>query len=218
MRQTLLMIIVFALLALPVAALADELADVQAGIQKKYGQAKDLSFDFAQTTTLAQMGGIERTASGRIFLAQPNKLRWEYDTPTKKQIISDGATLVMVSEEEKKAYVTKTGAQFDIRQPLAILTGQVDLCNTYEASLLEPADGRKRLKLVPKKQMGFQSMILHVDPNTSLVQAIESVDAYGNKTMLRLNNQQFNRGLPDSKFVFTPRDDIEIVDQPMLDF
>ncbi|HPM77841.1 MAG TPA: outer membrane lipoprotein carrier protein LolA, partial [bacterium] len=133
-------------------------------------------------------------------------------------IISDGSTLVMVSEQEKKAYVTKTGAQFDIRQPLAILTGQVDLCNTYDASLLEPADGRKRIKLVPKKPTGFQSMILHVDPNTSLVQAIESVDAYGNKTLMKLSNQQFNRGLPESKFVFTPRADIEVVDQPMLDF
>lgn len=218
MRRTLLSIIVFALLVAPALGLAGELEDVLAGIQKKYGKAKDLVFDFSQTTKLAQMGGIERTASGRIYLAPPNKLRWVYETPTKKEIISDGATLVMVNEEEKKAYVTKVGGQFDIRQPLAILTGQVDLCNTYEASLLEPADGRKRIKLVPKKVAGFQYMVLHVDPNTFIVQSIESADAYGNKTLMQMTNQKFNGGIPESRFVYTPREGIEIVDQPMIDF
>jgi len=205
-------------LLLPLAATAGDLEDLIAGVRAHYSKAKDLTVDFEQIATLKTMGGQVRKAYGTIYLKQPDKLRWVYTKPTPKEIISDGNTLVLYYAEEKKAYLSPVKKEFDISTPVSILTGKIDLKKTFTPELLDDENGLARVKLTPKKPAGYQYLIMHINRNGFSIKAIESVDAYGNVTLIKLSNPRFNTGIPDSRFVFTPIEGVEIIDAPMMDF
>jgi len=217
MRKWLIGLLVLALIA-PVLVRASDTDDLIAKVRARYGKAKDFTADFEQVTMLVQLGGQKKTATGTLAIARPNKMHWVFKTPTKKEIISDGSSLAIYYVEEKKVYLTSTQGMFDIAMPVRILHGEINVNDVFTPELLPDADGRARLKLTPKKPAGYKYMIIHWSREKSLVEILESEDAYGNRTLLTLSNQKFNVGLPDSYFSFTPTPDVQIIDAPMMDF
>jgi outer membrane lipoprotein carrier protein len=201
----------------PALAWGDEVATLIAGIQGKYGKAKDLTVDFEQVVVVKQMGNREQRASGTIYFARPNKMRWVYKSSPAKEIISDGTSLVLYYVEEKKAYLRKTAGNYNIGLPMAVLAGDVDVKTQYTPELLADENGVARLKLTPKKPLGFDYLVLRVNRQTSLVEGAETVDAYGNVTKLTLKNPRFNGGLASGLFTFTPKPGVEVIDSPMME-
>ncbi len=204
-------------LVLAAPAAADPIGDLIGGVAARYGQAKNMMIDFEQVAIVKQLGGREKKANGTIYFARPNKIRWVYKSAPAKEIISDGTSLVVYYVEEKKAYLDKAGRAFNISEPVKLLTGEIDVKTLYAAELLGEEDGAARLKLTPKKAMGFAYLVLHINKQGFFVQRVDTVDAYGNLTKLYLKNPRFNTKLPAGTFVFTPREGVEIIDAPMMD-
>jgi outer membrane lipoprotein carrier protein len=173
--------------------------------------------DFEQAMTVKQMGNREQKANGVIYFARPNKMRWVYQSAPSKEIITDGVSLVLYYVEEKKAYLTKSAGGYNITQPMAILAGQVDVKTQYAPELLNDENGLARLKLVPRKPIGVDHLVLHVNRQGFLVERIDTVDAYGNVTRISLRNPRFNTGLSSGMFSFTPKPGVEIVDAPITE-
>lgn len=217
MKKRLSICLIIALLAASLAV-AGELETLTAKVKAHYGEVKDFTTDFAQVTTLRQMGGREKKASGTIYLKRPNKMKWVYKTPTQREIISDGNTLAMYMVEEKKVYLSQTKGPYDITEPMRILSGELEASDRLDSTLLEDEGGRARIKLTPKQAAAYKHLIVHIGRESNLVEIIESEDAYGNITKLTLSNQRFNTGLTDSLFVYVPQEGVEIIDAPMNDF
>jgi len=215
-RWIFLGIIMVCLWALP--AQSGDLEDLINGVRAHYGKAKDLTVDFSQVSLVKQMGGQQRTAAGTIYFARPDKMRWVFKAPNPKEIIADGTNLVMYYVEEKKAFRIQNAANYNVRAPMAVLTGEIDVKDSYQASLLEDAGGLARIKLEPKKPMGFSYLVLHIQRSAFTVEKIETVDAYGNTTTLTVQNQRFNTKIPPGKFIFVPGPGVEMSDSPAMDF
>jgi len=209
-RKVLCCLLLFAFLATPAGA--DELQQVLDGIQAKYGKAKDLTLDFEQIAVTQQMGGREKRSGGVIYFARPGKMRWDYQTPRVKQIVSDGKTLVVYYEEEAKAYVSKPSGEFDAALPMAILAGEIDLKTQYTAELLEADKPYARLKLTPKKPLGFEFLVMWINQDSYLVEKVQTTDAYGNVTTILLKNPRFDTKIPEGRFTFAPPPGVEIID------
>ncbi len=204
-------------LVLPALVGADSVDNLLGKIRGRYGKAKDFTADFKQVTILVQLGGQKKNASGAMAIARPNKMHWVFQTPTKKEIISDGTSLAVYYADEKKVYLGSVQGVFDINAPARILSGEIDIRDMYTPELMPDADGRARLKLTPKKPTSYKYMILHWNQGQSLVEMLETEDTYGNRTVMTLTNQKFNVGLPDSFFVYTPIPGVQIIDAPMMD-
>ncbi|MDP8224195.1 MAG: outer membrane lipoprotein carrier protein LolA [Candidatus Lernaella stagnicola] len=198
-------------------AWALDLNGVLAGVKARYSKAKDLTVDFEQVAKIKQLGNREKKAHGTIYLARPDKMRWVYKSPPVKEIITDGASLVIYYADEKKAYLDMAGKTFNVAEPIKILSGDIDLKHKYEAELLPEEDGRARIKLTPRRPMGFAHLVLHIEPKTFYVRRVDTVDAYGNVTRISLSTPRFNVNLPESTFVYTPQEGVEIIDAPMMD-
>jgi outer membrane lipoprotein carrier protein len=193
---------------------ADDVATLIAGIQGRYGKAKDLTVDFEQTGTVKQMGAHVQKASGVIYFARPNKMRWVYKSAPAKEIVTDGGSLVIYYADEGKAYLKKAGGEFNVGLPMAVLAGNVDVKTQWTPELLADEDGRARLKLTPKTPMGFAYLTLSINRQSFLIERLETVDAYGNVTKTALKNPRFNTKLPESTFTFVPKEGVEIIDMP----
>ncbi|NLH49809.1 MAG: outer membrane lipoprotein carrier protein LolA [Myxococcales bacterium] len=217
MRKMFPWTILLLLAALLAPAAADPLTDLIGGIQARYGKAKDLTVDFVQTTVVKQLGNREKRADGVIYLARPDKMRWVYKTAPAKEIITDGTSLVILYVEEKKAYLSKSQGGYNIALPMSILSGEVDVKTQYTPELLPDEGGKARLKLTPKKPLGFNYLVLHINRQGFLVERIDTVDAYGNLNKIELKNPRFNTGLSTGLFSYAPKPGIEIIDAPMMD-
>src|SRR5262245_49871724 len=66
-------------------------ADVAARLQKRYESIRDFTADFTQTFQglLAKQPITER---GKALLKKPNRVRFTYEKPEKKEFVSDGVT------------------------------------------------------------------------------------------------------------------------------
>jgi outer membrane lipoprotein carrier protein len=208
------LILALAVLAVATAAQADDLDKLIAGIQSRYAKTKDLTVDFEQTMSVKQMGNREQKANGVIYLARPNKMRWVYKSAPAKEIITDGASLVTYYVDEKKAYLAKPGAAFNVGLPMAILAGEVNIKSQYTPELAADENGRARVKLTPKTSLGFAYLVLSVERQGFLIDRIDVIDAYGNANKIELKNPRFNTKLPEGTFTFTPKPGVEIVDMP----
>lgn len=217
MRKLFPVFILLFFLVLAAPAAADPLTDLVGGIQARYGKAKDLTVDFAQTTTVKQLGNREKRADGIIYFARPDKMKWVYKTAPAKEILTDGSSLVILYVEEKKAYLSKSQGGYNIALPMSILSGNVDVKTQYTPELLPDEGGKARLKLTPKKPLGFTYLVLSIDKQGFLVERIDTVDAYGNVTKIQLKNPRFNTGLSHGMFTYTPKPGVEIIDAPMME-
>src|SRR5438445_12200946 len=64
-----------------------------AKVQKAYIAVKDYQADVTQQTSLKSAVTPGQTMTGKVWIAKPGKMRWEFESPEKKTIVSDGSTM-----------------------------------------------------------------------------------------------------------------------------
>ena len=70
---------------------------VAATVQSFYEQTKDVSASFYQTYVNKLYQRTDRT-SGRVVFKKPGKMRWDYDKPNGKVIVSNGSRAPRVND------------------------------------------------------------------------------------------------------------------------
>ena len=73
----------------PPVETAPDLTEILTRLEERYAVI-DFSASFVQHSTLKAMD-ITDTATGKIFIKKPGKIRWEYHAPDRQIIVSDGA-------------------------------------------------------------------------------------------------------------------------------
>ena len=206
-RASLCFALVFAL-ALPVAASAQELDQVVAGIEATYGKINDLRADFTQTAYNRSLGQ-DIKAEGVVYLRKGGKMRWDYKSPSPQQIVSDGSSLWVYTPELNQ--VNKGSAPKALAGPAgSFLAGLGRLRNEFAVRFLNPAakvdaNGRPVLDLVPKNPTPLLTrLVLTVDPKDYVVRQAVLYDQLQNTVTMTFSKVTVNPGLADSLFVFTP--------------
>jgi outer membrane lipoprotein carrier protein len=196
------------------APTADE---VVVKVQAFYANVKHLRAKFRQEVTNATFGD-KKVSDGRVFIAKPGKMRWDYDSKPRKgqpatvekSFISNGDYLYVVEHENKQ--VAKKNLKRDLT-PVAVsfLYGKGDLRTEFIAALDAPgawgaAKGDIVLKLTPKQTSAqYKNLFLVVDGVTYQVKQSIVVDSSDNVNHFRFFEPDLVKPIEDRWFLFDER-------------
>ncbi len=181
-------------------------------VQEWLDGTRDMEARFEQTMTSGALGtGVEE--SGRMYLQRPGRMRWDYLEPEKKVALIHGDSTRLYLEEEHQLWE----GRLQSGSLLAMLLADARPIDTlFEAELLDtPGRGEKgayRLQLVPRADPeSFREVVLTLRPPRFAIDAVEVLDAAGNRMLYRFFDLRRNGGLSSSVFHFEPPPGTEIV-------
>ena len=216
------------LFAIPASG-SETSAEVAERLQNYYSQVESLSFSFIQTTK-GQMIGRPKTGRGNGLFVRTDtgeKMRWNYNSPDRQVLISDGKTISMYFEELNQMIIAPVDqGQADIL--FSFFAGQGPLENSFtildsEPALTDVAEGSstdlKVIYLVPKDS-DSQITIIHLYVTTeSHIRRIEFIDHFDTRTTINISNISVDPFQPgqheeiEQLFSFTPPEGTEIIRQ-----
>src|SRR4051812_33297208 len=94
------------------------------GVTRTFARMRDFSADFVQ---VEQNSLNQRTlASGHLYMARPQKTRWEYKRPEDQLFVSDGKMVTMYIPADRQARQGPVKDTVDDRIPLMFLVGRTN--------------------------------------------------------------------------------------------
>jgi len=199
----------------PGAMAAPSLDEAVSALEQAQRRVTDLKAPFRQA---AHNRALNQTidARGTLYLKKPGRLRWEYQTPTPQEIVSDGTRLWIYTPELKQVNVSAAPAA--LAGPAgSFLQGLGQVREHFHARFLNPAQptdaaGLVVLDLTPKQpQPLLARLIVSVDSKGWLVRQAVVHDELGNTVTVRFGETVVNSGLPDALFIFVPPPGVAVV-------
>ncbi len=180
-------------------------------VEKRYSVA-GFSAQFSQTSTIKAMD-ITDTASGAAYFKRPGKMRWEYETPERQTIITDGNTLWVYRPDDNQVMIGKAPSFFKGGKGFSFLSDMKEIRQKFKMSLeKEGPEGFFVLKLLPKeKTVDIVKILLTISKATFDVVEIVTYNSYGDQTRFVFSNIQFKKKIDDSLFHFIIPKDVEVL-------
>ena len=179
---------------------------------EKHYSVSGFTADFSQTSSIKAME-ITDSASGRAFFKRPGKMRWEYETPDRQIIITDGKTLWVFRPEDNQVMIGKAPSFFKGGKGFSFLSDMKVIKQKFDIVLeKEFKEGFFVLKLLPReKTYDIAEIYLWISRNTFDVVRILTYNSYGDETRIVFNNIQFKQKLEDSLFSFEITEGMEVL-------
>jgi outer membrane lipoprotein carrier protein len=183
-------------------------------LQARYEETRTMTADFKQSSSLP-MTARKRLGAGRVVIKKPGRIRWDYLTPEKQVLISDGKKVSMYVADSGQMMVQPVSQYINSDVTYAFFVGTGNIVRDFKVLPPERQEepGLKAIKLVPKT-VHPQVDYLHVwiDENF-MVRRLEIVDHFGSITDLSFSNISRNEPVSPEIFVFTPPLGTEIIEQ-----
>ncbi len=195
---------------------ADGTADrVAASVQSFYEQTRGLEVEFSQSYYHRLYDEYDRSR-GRVLFVKPGKMRWDYESPRGKLILSDGQRLTFFEPGPRRA-----DSQC-IQQPLngsglpdafSFLTGEGRLEQNFRFRLLNSRrmgyENGYVLELRPIRPSSQYARVLFYVPkrdgrSTGVVKRVLIEDAAGNRNRFDFRRFKWNPDVSASRFRFQP--------------
>jgi outer membrane lipoprotein carrier protein len=172
-------------------------------IEARYGRMRGLAAEFEQVYSAP--GERIRRESGRLFLARPRRMRWEYPG---KLFIVNGRDVWFYVTADREATHADAGAVSDSRFPFLFLLGQTNLRRAFTSiSIVEDGDAAtdvRTLRLVPRNNAGGLSELFLTTTTDGSILRVKMVEARGATSEISLRNVRENYVAPSDAFQFTP--------------
>ena len=172
---------------------------------------------FTQAVTAPPKDGqAARTkqSSGHFEFQRPGRFKFVYEKPFEQTIVADGKTLWLYDADLNQ--VTERGqAQVLGQTPAALIAEATDLRALQADFTLaaEPArDGLQWVKAVPKTKDG-QLQQVQVGFDGDKLAALEILDSFGQRSVLKFGAMQLNPQLPAGAFEFKPPAGADVLKQ-----
>lgn len=177
-------------------------------IEGRYARMRGLAAEFEQVYTGPD--GRVRRESGRLFLARPRKMRWEYSG---KLFIVNGRDVWFYVQADREATHADTGRVSDERFPFLFLLGQTNLRRAFRSVAIvgdgNGADART-LRLVPRANAAdLRELFLTVATDGRILK-VRMLDASGSQSEISLGNVRENYVAPPEAFQFTPPPGVKV--------
>jgi len=179
--------------------------------------AKSGRAEFTQTVTPPPRDGQAqraKTSTGSFEFQRPGRFRFDYRKPFAQTIVADGRTLSLYDADLNQV-TQRAQAQALGSTPAAIIASAADLRALEADFTLEEQperDGLQWVKATPKSrdaqlqsvQIGFQGEALA---------ALDNLDAFGQRSVLRFAKVELNPALPADTFQFKPPAGADVIRQ-----
>jgi len=217
LRKTVILLLIIFLCSIHAYSQEQDLDSVIDGVQKKYEQIDNFQAVFTQESEIKALNKTQ-LAEGEVWFKKPGKMRWNYNTPKKDQIVSDGKTLWFYDEEERQVIETPINQVSETQSTTTLLSGLGKIKELFDASFAEPGNqspnGEYMVDLVPKGDEEYNKVTISVDKNDMMVNKIFLYDPLGNLTTVKLADIKTNNGVSDSLFEFKTPEGAEVVKPP----
>jgi len=217
LKKVFTLFLILFVFAIHTSAQEKNLDSVIDGIQKKYEQINNFQAFFTQESEVKALDKVQK-AQGEVWFKKPGKMRWNYDTPNKDQIVSDGKTLWFYDEDEEQVIETPLAQVSETQSTTTLLSGLGNIKKLFNASFAEPGEinpnGGYLVDLVPKGDEEYNKVTISVDKKDMMVNTIFLYDPFGNLTTIKLADIKTDTGVSDSLFDFKAPDGTEVVKPP----
>lgn len=163
---------------------------------------------FTQTVTAPPRDGkavTPKVSSGSFAFERPGRFRFDYRKPFAQTIVADGTTLwlydVDLNQVTERAQAQALGST-----PAALLTSTPDLTalrRDFTLADAPDAEGLHWVLATPKSSDG-QLASVRVGFDGEQLAALDILDHFGQRSLLRFTNFALTPKLPASTFVFKP--------------
>jgi outer membrane lipoprotein carrier protein len=185
-------------------------------IQAHYQQVRDFTANFEQ----AYVGGAlkRRTVEkGTVAIRKPGRMRWDYESPEKKQFIADGTRMYFYVPADKQVRVSAMPEAGRVPTPILFLAGRGDLLRDFtveEVPAPSGTTGARALRMRPvRREQEYETLTLVVDATSLSWRQLIVVDAQGGTSTFSFTNLRENVGVADSRFVFSMPKGVDVVTQ-----
>ncbi len=185
-------------------------ADTARQVQAYYESVKDLRAAFRQTRQSA--GGAEPAREGTVVLAKPGRMRWAYEKPEPSLLVTDGRVLWMYDPLLEEAQRLPDAGGVMSGAAVEFLMGQGDLLASFEVSVDDCGAKPRVLRMLPRKDAGYERLALEVDPADGRVESSTVTDLFGNRTRVVFEGVRTNTGPEAALFRFSPPEGVEVFD------
>jgi len=173
--------------------------------------------DFVQTVTAPPKDGETsraKTSSGSFAFQRPGKFRFDYQKPFVQTIVADGETL-SIFDADLNQVTQRKQAQALGATPAALIAAAPDLRALQADYLLEDAperDGLQWVKATPKNKEG-QLQAVQIGFQGDALAALEILDSFGQRSLLKFSKVELNPALPAATFQFKPPAGADVIRQ-----
>ncbi|OGQ94741.1 MAG: hypothetical protein A2284_03420 [Deltaproteobacteria bacterium RIFOXYA12_FULL_61_11] len=186
-------------------------------LERRYNGLKGFSADFVQNyTPRGALIGLEY--HGEVHFRKPGKMRWIYQKPEQKEILSDGIKLWLYKPLEKQVIVSDFDREtLSQASGISFLWGKAELRRLFDIapSAEEAPTGKLRLVLTTKKEQRYYHRIVFlVDEQSGEVKEVTVHEVSGGINALRFAKSRENKDLKDAYFTFSAKG-VEVKQAPL---
>lgn len=165
--------------------------------------ASEFSAQFIQASTIKAMD-ITDSASGKLFIKYPGKMKWEYQEPETQIIVTDGDKLWMYRPADNQVMLGKASSFFSEGKGAGFLSDIRLLRKDFDIILEDIRFGDYyNLKLVPREQSWDIAYVhLLVSRKTFRITQVFTYNAYEDVTRIELKDFKFNQTFGKNFFTF----------------
>lgn len=172
-------------------------------------QVKTAQGEFSQTLFDKNGKQVEETSQGSFVFARPGKFLWNTNKPYPQQIVSNGTTLWLFDPDLQQVTIKKLASALT-GTPAAILFGSSDLSTSFRLQDVPAADGLSWVMAHPKTQGGAFAAIRLGFTAQGTIAAMELMDNFGQKTVLRFSKVHLNVPMDAAQFVFHVPEGVDV--------
>lgn len=145
-----------------------------------------------------QVDSANKRATGKIYLARPGRMRFEYDPPVPVLIVANGRHLIHYDRDLKTAsYINQrdTPAWF-------LLSPKIELQGDVTVTDVRRREGRVLISIIKTSEPNQGTVTLVFDENPMRLAQWAVSDAQGVVTYVTLRDPKFGTKIEDSRFEF----------------
>ena len=212
------LVLIILMMAIPVIASTEETAlpsmsvdEILERVEKIY-TASRFSASFIQTSTIKAME-ITDSASGKLYVQYPGKMKWEYLAPESQIIVTDGLQLWMYRPEDNQVMLGKASTFFSEGKGAGFLSDIRLLRKDFNITLEDIRFGDYyNLKLVPlETNWDIAFVHLLISRTTFHIAQVFTHNAYADVTRIEIVDPQFNESFDNAFFTFKIPNGVDVL-------
>ncbi len=182
--------------------------------------AKTGRAEFTQVVTAPAKEGQaarSKTSSGTFEFSRPNRFRFVYKKPFEQTIVADGQTLWLFDVDLNQVTSRKQSMVL-ASSPAALIASAADIkalqadFKLSNASTAPDKDGLEWVLAEPKAREGMLQSV-RVGFKGAEFSALEIVDSFGQRSVMRFSALQVNTPLGAATFQFKPPAGVDLIQQ-----
>lgn len=162
---------------------------------------------------LDEKGRLKDSSSGKLAIALPNLLHWEYTKPHPQQIIADGHK-IWIYDPELEQVTTRMQRLGNEESALLALMNPKRMADAFIVTqALGQNKGLGWLQLTPKNPQNATFQLAQLGIGSEGLAEMEVTDNLGQRTLIQFSHWKRNPKFPPGTFTFTPQPGIDVIEQ-----